>query len=78
MTCSDCGQETLMDGVCIDCSNKRFDGYPILKEMQCELKKKLEKFDMNRTNYSKADMERLIDQIAEIVWLKQPMVKNVE
>lgn len=32
MTCSDCGQETLMDGVCIDCSNKRFDAYPELKE----------------------------------------------
>jgi len=31
LTCSDCGQATLSPGVCIDCSNKRFDDYPRLK-----------------------------------------------
>lgn len=31
MTCSVCGQATLFDGVCVDCSNKRFDDYPRLK-----------------------------------------------
>ena len=33
MTCSVCGQLTLMDGICIDCSNKRFDDYPRLKRI---------------------------------------------
>lgn len=29
-SCRDCGEATLFDGVCIDCSNKRFDrGAPI-------------------------------------------------
>ena len=68
MTCSDCGQTTIMDGVCIDCSNKRFDDYPSLKLIQKKLKNVLEKFDMNRHNYSKQDMEYLIDEIAKIVW----------
>lgn len=31
MSCSDCGQDTLSDGVCIDCSDNRFDDYPRLK-----------------------------------------------
>jgi len=28
--CSDCGQPTIMDGVCGECSCKRFDAYPRL------------------------------------------------
>jgi hypothetical protein len=32
MTCTDCGQPTLFDGICVECSDKRFDQYPIIKE----------------------------------------------
>lgn len=31
-SCSDCGQPTLFDGICTQCSDKRFDQYPIIKE----------------------------------------------
>lgn len=37
MTCLDCGQPTLSKGVCIDCSNKRFNDYPRLKKTVDEL-----------------------------------------
>lgn len=29
-TCADCGQPTIMSGVCGECSCKRFDAYPRL------------------------------------------------
>ena len=38
MTCSDCNEPTLSDGVCIDCSRKRFDDYPRLKAENSQLK----------------------------------------
>jgi hypothetical protein len=33
MTCTQCGQATLSDGVCVDCSNKRFNDSPRLKNI---------------------------------------------
>lgn len=42
MTCYDCGQATLFDGVCIDCSNKRFNDYPRLKKIEELIKKRVE------------------------------------
>ena len=38
MTCSQCNQPTLSDGVCVDCSNKRFDDYPRLNNIVDRLK----------------------------------------
>lgn len=42
MTCKVCGQATLFDGVCIDCSNKSLDDYPRLKAMENRLNKFLD------------------------------------
>lgn len=42
MTCTDCGQDTLGPGVCIDCSNDRFDDYPRLKAIVANIDKQIE------------------------------------
>lgn len=70
MTCRDCGQATLSDGVCIDCSNKRFDDYPRLKAIELRLQKRLafiEKAHFKDSNY---DVE--LSNIYSILGLEQP------
>ena len=40
--CSDCGQPTLTDGVCITCSDRRFWEYQRLKNMERRLDNELQ------------------------------------
>ena len=39
MSCRDCGQPTLFEGICTQCSDKRFDEYPKLKAQINKLEK---------------------------------------
>lgn len=41
MTCTDCGQDTLTDGVCGNCFKNRIDNYSRLKEANTNMKSRL-------------------------------------
>lgn len=49
MSCQDCGQDTLSDGICIECTNKRIDLYPrlskILLRLDTEIKRREKLFN---------------------------------
>jgi len=55
--CYDCGEDTLFDGVCVDCSHKRFNDYPHLKNRVKELEEKLLEVNLE-LNVTKERMER--------------------
>ena len=63
MTCHDCGEDTLFDGVCIDCSDRRFNEHPVLKD-------RLEKIGsyvlmLQEGDPDNEDPKKILDQIEE-------------
>lgn len=53
MSCRDCGQDILSDGVCVDCSDKRFNDYPRLKKLEERLDKRINECNKQRLKIEK-------------------------
>lgn len=74
MTCQDCGCDTLTDGVCIKCSEKRFYDYP-------NLKSKLQKIESYVNLLQDGDPEnenpkKILDTITDVLENKIKVESN--
>lgn len=65
MVCSDCGQDTLSDGVCISCTNNRIEGYPRLKRLEEQLDKRIE-YLKNWKGVKFEGQDRVVEELQKI------------